>query len=96
MAAGSGKFKVKFPVIQLREEYGGKRAIVIATSKPRGDGSNVVLCTCMDQGGKLHQNLPIDFRVIQMAALRPVMFVETDETGDVAPSGLMGPDGRPL
>ena len=89
-----GKFRIKFPVIQLREEYGGKRAIVIATSRPKDDGTNVVLCTCMDQAGKIHQNLPIEFKAIQMAALRPVMFVETDDWGD-AP-GILGLDGRPL
>jgi hypothetical protein len=93
----SRPFRVRFPAVQLRPEYGGKRALVIFAAKPQGADGGVVLVTCMDIDGKIHANLPMELSAIKAAAVRPIFLMEVKEDGFVAPmGGLVGPTGRPL
>lgn len=90
-------FQVRFPGVQLREEYGGKRAIVIMSAKPANADQDLVLSTCMDIDGKLWPNVPMSFNAIKAGAFRPVFLVEQRDDGILVPmGGLVGVNGKPL
>lgn len=95
---GGQRFRVRFPVITLSHHYGGKRAIVLWSVKPKDDTSEVAITTLMDITGRVHTNVPVLLRDIKAAFLRPSLFVEMPDDGGLAPvsGGLVGGDGKPL
>jgi len=81
------RFKVKFPAVQLRPEYGGAWMLVLFSAKPKGDTSDIVLATGIGVDGRPFGNIPISMKAIQLASANPVTLVEVDDSGIVAPTG---------
>lgn len=81
------KFKVKFPCVQLRPEYGGAYMLVLFSGKPRGDTSDIVLASGIGIDGRPFANIPIALGAIKHASTNPITLVEVDDTGIVAPTG---------
>jgi hypothetical protein len=90
------RFQIQFPVVTMRENLGGKRALVIVATQP--PGADLVLATCMDIDGKLHGNVPFQKNALMYAFQHnKITLVEVDGSGLVAPSaGLVDLMGKPL
>jgi hypothetical protein len=90
-------FKVAFPIINLPENYGGKRAIVIfALSRPADP--NVCFALCVDIEGQVHQHVPVSLPELRLAAQNPAKMIECEgiEMALSGGSGLIGPNGSVL
>ena len=89
-------FKAAFPSVTLPENYGGRRAAVIFGVSHR-DQMNICLCTCIDENGTPHFNVPFTRQELQSA--RPMVLVEDRNAQPPRPigtSGLVGPQGQKL
>ncbi len=96
MADSVRPFRVSFPVINLPDNLGGKRALVIMTMS-RPTDPNVGFSVCIDVDGQVYQNVPTSLSKLREASQAPVHFIEVRDAGIVAPVvGLVGPDGRAL
>jgi hypothetical protein len=89
-------FKVAFPSVILPERFGGRRAAVIFGVSHK-DQMNVALCTCIDENGTPHFNVP--FTRQELMGSRPMVLVEDPNAR--APTvgggaGLVGPQGQKL
>lgn len=89
-------FKAAFPSVTLPENYGGRRAAVIFGVSHK-DQMNICLCTCIDENGTPHFNVPFSRQELMTA--KPMVLVEDPNAqaprvgGD---SGLVGPQGQRL
>lgn len=88
-------FKIRFPGVTMRENLGGKRAIVLMSGRPQG--SEMVLAMCVDIDGQVHVNVPFSLGAIKYAAEHSGVNLVEEKSGILAPSGgLVGADGRRL
>lgn len=91
-------FKIAFPVLNIGDSVNPMRAIVLFSfTKP--EDPHLAFATCIDETGRVHNQVPIVMMAIVEASRNPITFIEApNERGPQAGGGgkVLGMNGKPL
>lgn len=89
------QFKLAFPTATLPPQLGGGRCVILfSMSKP--DEPQYSFGFCIDEKGRLHQQVPFVTEDIRRAKLMVLVEDPNARAPQVGGSGLVGPGGMPL